>query len=103
MLKLVSLSAFGLAQPGFETNNGSFSCGNAFDWYEEEDEEGGEHEEAFRSACLANCQHQPCSSNLAIAYNDSVIPSKDCKLIKPRDQIPSRSDVAGYEDAKGQD
>ena len=31
-----------------------------------------------------------------------MIPGEDCKLIKPSDQIPPRSDVAGYEDRKGE-
>jgi hypothetical protein len=36
-------------------------------------------------------------------YNDSVVPGEDCKLIKSSNQIPPRSDVAGYEDRKSED
>ncbi|KAK6443534.1 hypothetical protein LTR95_000361 [Oleoguttula sp. CCFEE 5521] len=37
------------------------------------------------------------------AYDDSVVPSKDSELIQSSDKIPARSDVAGEEDAKGDD
>ena len=32
-------------------------------------------------------------------HNNSVVPSKDGKLIEPRDQVPSSGGVAGYEDS----
>lgn len=38
-----------------------------------------------------------------IAYNDSVVPSKDSEIIEPGNQIPPRSDVACYEDRKSED
>lgn len=38
----------------------------------------------------------------AKAYDDSVVPGEDSKLIKSSDQIPPRSDVAGYEDRKSE-
>lgn len=34
-------------------------------------------------------------------YNNSVVPSKDSEVIKSSYQIPPRSDVARYEDPKG--
>lgn len=34
------------------------------------------------------------------ANHYSVIPCEDCKLIKSSNQIPPRSDVAGYENRK---
>lgn len=37
------------------------------------------------------------------AYNHSVVPGKDGKLIEAGDQVPSSGDVASYEDAKSQD
>ncbi|CAG8980176.1 hypothetical protein HYALB_00007417 [Hymenoscyphus albidus] len=36
-------------------------------------------------------------------YDDSVVPGKDCKLIKSGDQIPPGCDVTGYEDRKCED
>jgi hypothetical protein len=47
-----------------------------------------------------------CSENLrgaSRAYDDSVIPGEDGKLIKSSNKIPPRSDVAGYEDRKCED
>ena len=53
MLKLVSLCALGRrAKPGAGTNNGGFACRNPLDGDEEQDEEGGEDEEALCSTCL---------------------------------------------------
>jgi len=43
------------------------------------------------------CEH---CGYLCITHHNSVIPSKDGKLIESCNQIPPRSDVAGYEDAK---
>lgn len=37
------------------------------------------------------------------AYDDSVVPGKDDQLIKSGNQIPTGSDVARYEDRKGED
>jgi hypothetical protein len=37
------------------------------------------------------------------AYNHSVVPGKDGKLIEAGDKVPSSGDVASYEDAKSQD
>ena len=36
-------------------------------------------------------------------YNNSVVPSKNDQIIEPGNQIPPRSDVAGYEDRKSED
>jgi hypothetical protein len=36
-------------------------------------------------------------------YDNSVVPGKDCKLIKSSDEIPPSCDVAGYEYAECQD
>lgn len=38
----------------------------------------------------------------AKTYDDSVVPSEDSQVIKSSDQIPPRSDVAGYEDRKSE-
>lgn len=35
-----------------------------------------------------------------VAYDHSVVPGKDGKLIEASDEIPSSGDVASYEDAK---
>lgn len=40
---------------------------------------------------------------LCATYHDSVVPSKNGKLVESSYQIPPRSDVAGYEDRKGED
>ena len=40
---------------------------------------------------------------MSSAYNNTVVPGKDGKLIKSSDQIPPGSNVAGDEYAKGQD
>jgi len=37
------------------------------------------------------------------AYNDSVVPGEDSKLIETGDQVPSSGDVASYKDAESQD
>jgi hypothetical protein len=37
-----------------------------------------------------------------ISYHNSVIPGKYCKVIKSSNKVPPRSDVAGYEDPKGE-
>jgi len=42
-------------------------------------------------------------TELRNTYDDSVVPGEDCKLIKSSNQIPPRSDVAGYEDRKSED
>ena len=36
------------------------------------------------------------------SYHNSVIPGKYCKVIKSSNKVPPRSDVAGYEDPKGE-
>lgn len=35
-------------------------------------------------------------------HNDSVVPSKNCKLIQACDQVPARSDVPSDEDSESQ-
>lgn len=51
-------------------------------------------------------QGQPHNHNQGLkernTYNNSVVPGKNGKLMKSSDQIPPSCDVAGYEDAKGQ-
>lgn len=46
--------------------------------------------------------HQVTPENIN-ANHYSVIPCEYCKLIKSSNQIPPRSDVAGYEDRKCED
>jgi len=59
---------------------------NALDWNDQDNEEDGEYGEAFG-----------CSSP------DSVVPSKDCKLIQLSNEIPTRGDVSGGEDTDCKD
>jgi hypothetical protein len=40
-------------------------------------------------------------SSTGPTYDNSVVPSKDSEVIKSSYQIPPRSDVARYEDPKG--
>lgn len=36
-------------------------------------------------------------------HNNSVVPSKDGKLVEPSDKIPAGSSITSYEDAEGED
>ena len=37
-----------------------------------------------------------------VTYNNAVVPRKYSKLVKPRDQIPTRCGIASYENTKGE-
>lgn len=87
--------------------------------YAEEDQ--AEYDKALGGACLhkrelrqnSNCVRRRNAGGASplgregmegpVAYDHSVVPGKNSKLIETSDKVPSSGDVARYKDAKSQD
>lgn len=47
-------------------------------------------------------QHLLCNTSVPETYHDTVIPSKDGKLIESSDEVPASSDISGDKDPKSE-
>lgn len=75
--------------------------------YEDKETDQGEEDESLSGSCLRRATVSMAQISIPRGqretHNDTVVPGEDGELVEACDQIPSGSDVASYEDTKGED